>query len=350
MAKLYDNLYLETIKKKIMGNDFSTKEDLLEFLNKNRQNILQNSEIQQYFQESFIKLNDETLNDMNKFLLDYYDKIKVNDLTGLNLENVSEVSIDGTDYIKVEKDDGSIMVIDNSYDKNNNFVGQFNEKQNELTSAQTSNIKENTQAVLDDMESRKQVANLESSSNISSRDLTPEERRKFATVMNMDEAETINFLVDIERNLYINKDNGDVYFTKKNSEGKLEVHKANEVSAEKEVEEINLIDNDDIKISKITNTYQEQNFNEMSDSDLVYIAENNYYGLTEVQIKKIKEEIAMRNENKKEDMEQQALHKDKTYVKTIMNTQFNGFISLIFLCSIVGFIGVSFLLLLINKL
>lgn len=354
MAKLNDNLYLDTIKKKIIDNDFPTKEELLEFLNKNRKNILQNSEIQQYFQDSFIKLNDETLNEMNKILLEFYDKRKANDLTGLDLENVSELTIDDgqgdiKNYIKVEKDDGSTMIIDNSLD-DRHFVEQFNEKQNELVSAQTSNKKENTEAILSDMESRKEVANLTSASTISRRELTPEERREFAAVMHINEADTINFLVDVERNLYVNKDTGDVYFPKKNSEGKLEVHKANEVSAEKKVEEINTINDSGMETTSEISTYNEPNFDELSDSDLEYIVENNYHNLTETQIVRIKEIMAKRKEENQNKIDQPQLNKDKTYVKKILNTQFNGFVSLVFLCSIVGFMGVTFLILILNKI
>ena len=225
-----------------------------------------------------------------------------------------------------------------------------NERQNELVSAQTSNKKGNTEAVLKDMESRQEVANLTSAANISRRDLTMEERREFAAVMHINEADTINFLVDPERNLYINKDTGDVYFTKVNSEGKLEVHKANEVSAEEKIEEINTIDDNTRETTKEISTYNQPNFDELSDSDLEYIVQNNYSGLTEEQIVKINEIIARRKENEQKNVQEQTLNKDKTYVKKILNTQFNGFVSLMFLCSIVGFMGVSFLILILNKI
>ena len=40
MSKINDNTYVNKIKKEIMEGTFATKEDLMNFLIKNRQNIL----------------------------------------------------------------------------------------------------------------------------------------------------------------------------------------------------------------------------------------------------------------------------------------------------------------------
>ena len=57
MSKINDNTYVNKIKKEIMEGTFATKEDLMNFLIKNRQNILNDPFFNQELNNSFIKLN-----------------------------------------------------------------------------------------------------------------------------------------------------------------------------------------------------------------------------------------------------------------------------------------------------
>lgn len=347
MAKLYENSYIEMVQKKILGNDFTTKDDLIQFLNKIRMSVLQDSFWQQYFHESFITLNEETLNQMNKYLLEYYDKRKNNDLMGLNLEGVSSFAKgdDGQNYIKYQDAAGNIVVMDDSLD-DNGFVEQFQERQNELSSAQTNNSDENKKAILEDMQKDKRVVIFASSLNVNTRELTLEERTKFAAAMNISDAGVDNFLVSVEDNLYINKDTGEVYYVKKNSDGKWEVRKANEVDSKTSTEEMEVIDDSGKETTMSYETPEEADYEAMSDSDLEYILETKKEILSLEIYEKIKSILQKRKEKALEEPQRQ-LDKDKVYVKKLEDV---GFISIILLSTLVSSFGIGLLLLVISRI
>ena len=98
----------------------------------------------------------------------------------------------------------------------------------------------------------------------------------------------------------------------------------------------------------------EPKFEELGDSDLEYIYENKLNTLTLEQQEKLKEII---KERKEKQLEQSSLEKNKVsekqFVKklnTALHTPYNGFVSLVFLCSTVGFFALGFLLLIMIKL
>lgn len=339
MAKLYENIYIEKIQKKILNNELSTKEELLKFLNEIKHKILQDSYLQQYFQDSFIKLNEETINKMNKFLLDYYDKRKNNDLIGLNLDGVSSFEIGDKDYIKYRDKDGNIIVMDDSLDQEK-FTEQFQERQNELISAQTENSEKNKITVLNDMQKDKQVIKFDSSVNVDKRELTSEERAKFATAMKISDAELDNFLVSIDENMYINRDTGEVYYVNQNNDGQLEVRRANEIESKTNTQEIKAIDDEGVKTTMLHEIPKEINYDIMSDSDLVYILETKSNSITPQQYMKIKDILQKRKDNNLE-KEQNTLNKDKVYVKKLSDV---GFISILLLSILASSFGIGLLL------
>lgn len=353
MSKINDNTYVNKIKKEIMEGTFATKEDLMSFLIKNRQNVLNDPFFNQELNDSFIKLNLETMSTMEKELLEFYDKRKNNDLNSLNLEGVSGFQVDDKDYIKYKDKDGNISVIDNSL-SNRNFVQEFQNRQNNLDSNSQMDADKSKEEIMNQITKEKVNVNLSSSNDVNVRDLTVEEKRQFASIMHLPDADNINFLVEPTRNIYINKDTGETYFVNKNQYGELEVHKANEVTSKTEKEESAVINNEGQEQQVTMETPVEPKFEELGDSDLEYIYENKLNTLTLEQQERLKEIIKERREKQ---LEQSSLEQNKVsekqFVKKLDNalhTPYNGFVSLVFLCSTVGFFALGFLMLIMIKL
>ena len=352
MAKLNDNIYFNKMKKKILDNEFATKDDLLNFINKYKEVIINDPYINQEFQESFIKLNEESYNDMTKMLLEYYDKQKKEDLVGLELEGISAFEVEDKDYIKVVKPDGSITILDDSVSKEN-FVEQFKDKQNEMVSAQTADSTENKEVIIEAMEKEKEEINLESSENLNIRELTYEEKKEFAAIMNISDADEINFLVDPSRNLYINKDTSEVYFVNKNEDGNLEVRQANEISSETNHMEKEIIDEVGNEETVIVDRPLEPDFDSMDESDLIYIVENKKNEMPEELYEKAKKALDIKKNNEQKIVVNKEQEKGYQYTKKLpdfLTKPYNGFVSTLFLISIVGFFGVGFLMLIISRI
>lgn len=348
MSKIDDNTYINKIKKEIMDGRFGTKEDLIDFLVKNKLMILNNPFFRQELADSFIKLNEETLVKMDKLLLDFYDKSKNIDLNSLNLDGVSSFEVNGKDYIKVEDTDGDILVLDDTLE-DDNFIEQFRDRQNNLQSASTLNAEENKKAIVKDMQKDKINASLSSQMDVNTRDLTLEEKRQFAAIMKMPNADNINFLVDPTRNIYINKDNGDVYFVNKNQFGVLEVHKANEITSKTVVEEVKTIDDKKEEVTFNIEEPIEPNFDSIDDSDLEYIYQNKFDLLTEEQRQNLKALIEKRKEIQQQNLSN-TKENNKVFVKKLDNAlhkPYNGFVSMVFLCSIVAIFSLGILMLLL---
>lgn len=351
MSKIYDNTYIRKIQKEIQDGSFAVKDDLINFLTKNRNLVLNNPFLRQELEDSMIKLNTKSLEEMEKYLLDFYDKSKNMDINSLNLDSVSAFTVDGVDYIKISDDDGDVMVLDDSLE-DANFVEQFKQRQNNLASVSTLDANKNKQEIIKDMREDKMEAKLSSSLDVNKRELTPEERKQFAAVMNIPNAENINFLVDPVRNIYINKDTGEVYFVRKNEYGQLEVRKANEVTSETQKEEITAIDANSNENTVTTEMAMEPDFEHMDDSDLVYIYETKFDSLTEQQKNKLKEIIENRKTTQQKNL-QNTKSNEKVFIKKlndVLHTSYNGFVSIIFLSCVVGCFGLCVLLLLLAKL
>lgn len=350
MSKINDNSYVNKIKQEIVSGTFSTKEDLINFLLKNKESVLNDTYFNQELNNSFIKLNEETLKAMEKELLEFYDKTKNNDIASLNLEGVSGFKTnDDQDYIKYVNEDGEILVFDDSLE-DDSFVKQFNDRLND--SSLNGNAEQNKQEIINDMKYDKINVNLYSSQDTNMRDLTQEEKQQFASVLNMPDANKISFLIDPKRNIYINKDTGEVYFVSKNKYGDLEVRKANEVTSETTKQETPIIDDKGQEQQVTVESSAEPNFENMEFSDLEYIYENKLGDFDEKQRQRLTEIVKKR----REEMYQQSLTStkkdEKVFVKKLdsaLHKPYNGFVSFVFLCSNLLFFGLGFLLLIISK-
>lgn len=351
MSKINDNTYVNKIKQEIMSGTFKTKDDLIAFLIKSRPIILNDSFFRQELNNSFIKLNEETLNQMETVLLEFFDKRKNNDITNLNLDGVSSFTVDDKDYIKYKDSDDNIIILDDSM-SNKNFVDQFQERQNDLKDM-TFDGNKNKEIIMQDMAREKVSSQLTSSMDVNTRDLTLEEKRQFASIMSWPNADDINFLVDLKNNLYINKDTGEVYFVNKNEYGQLEVRKASEVTSETKKDEVSVIDDNSIELDVNTETPDMPDFDAMDDSDLEYIYQNKLDTLTEIQRQKLVEIMEQRKQQRLREKTNNQKTNEKVFVKKLNNAlhkPYNGFVSLIFLCSTVAFSGLGILMLMIIKL
>lgn len=349
-----NNKFVDLLKNKVDSKQLKTKEEIVNYIKKIREAAYNNPELMQLLKEANINLNEQDLNKVTEVILGYYDKKNVN-TTSLNLDGVSQMTIKdekGFDdrYIKIENADGSYTVLeDNMTDKD--FVTQFNERQNQSVVLQDNNGVKNKEDIIKDMKKDKIEANLQGSNNIDTRELTPEERREFASVIRGKNAEEINFIVDTKRNIYIDKDTGETYYTYINSENKMEVRKVEEQTSDTISNNVDYIDDNQKEQNIVVETPVEIDMDALDDFELQYTLDNKFDSLTEEQkqtlIALIERRKEMKNNENNKDME-----KDKGYQYTLkMNqpNQYNGYLSAIFLSLITLLFGVSFILFLLVK-
>ena len=348
MSKFYDERFKEKIKAKIRKEEFNEKQDLINYIHGLSNDAVNNPEIASKLEKAGVEVNSNDLADIVKEILEYYDRMKTN-TASLNLDNVSRIDIENK-YMKVDNGDGSYTIFDDSMTESD-FVTQFQDRQNSSFNYQTNDGIKNRESIIEDMKKDKIEVNLESSTQTNIRDLSPEERREFAAVMRLPDSDKINFLVNPERNIYINKDTGETFYTHRTSDGKLEVRSATEKKAETITDTVNSVDelgNEvEVNVESVSDLSQ---FEELDSYELEIIVNNKLDSLTPEQQAKLKEMLARKKAEEKakslekEEVKEQALDmKPKTLIKQ-MQTPYNGFLSLIFLCLIVSVISTSILL------
>lgn len=351
MAKLYKEIFADTIKEQINMGQFNTKQELIEFLHNFNTTYFDNPALMQSLKQAGINLKELNVNEVTQELLSYYDKKNV-DTTSLNLEGISQVEIDGTDYIKINNGDGTYDLLDDSMN-NDNFVKQFEDRQNESYNYQTNNGVKNRNEIIDDMKKDKEEVKLTSSNNVNTRELTPEERREFGAIMRMNDANVINFVVDPVRNIYINKNTGELFYAHKNKEGKMEVRKAEEVTTQtlkQDVEVVDDMEND----SKVTVEQPDDgDFENLDDFELQYIVDNRLDTLTPEQKVILFRLIEKRKERKMQDNQEKVKEErgpQKVMMMNMFNKPYNGFTSIIYFSLLTLLFGIGMILYLVMKI
>ncbi|MBE6152067.1 MAG: hypothetical protein E7165_01980 [Firmicutes bacterium] len=347
MAKLYKDIFADMIKEQINNGEFKTKQELIHFLHNFNTNYFNNPTLMQKLKQAGINLKELNINEVTQELLAYYDRSKT-DTSSLDLQGITQVEIDGKDYIKRTDSNGNTQLLDDSLNKNN-FVDQFTTRQNESYRYQSDNGVKNADEIFDDMKKDKADVKLTASTN--QRNLTLEESAEFATVMGMSDASRINFIVDPTRNIYINKDNGDIFYVHRDENGKLVVKKAVEATAE------TVKTNGDDALNDITVTQEksnEINFELLSDSDLEYIAENRMGSLTPEQQRTLSEIRQRRSERtvpvEMNQNEKQSELGHQKVLKLDLNKPYNGFTSILYLSLISFTFGMGAFLYLLIKI
>ena len=344
-----NNKFVDLIKSKVTSGELKTKEEIINYIRKIRESAYSSPELMNLLKEAGINLDEQDLNKVTTAVLDYYDRTKA-DTTSLNLDGVSQMIIKdekGFDdkYIKVENKDGSYTVLeDNMNDKD--FVTQFNERQNRSVNLQSNDGVKNKEEIVKDMRKDKLEANLESTNSIDTRELTPEERREFAAVMKGRKADEINFIVDTKRNIYIDKDTGETYYTYLNNDNKMEVRKANEETSETVANDVNSVDKDGVEQQFNVESSQDIDMNNLDDYELQYMLDNKFDSLTPEQRQTLLALIERRKEMKSNENSSN-LNKEKGYQYTLkLNDpkKQNGYLNLIFLSLVTLLFGIGFIL------
>lgn len=344
MSKLYNDKLADMIRSRIIAGEFKTKQDLINFMQNINMVFYNDPKLMKDIKDAGISLKYEDINALTRDLLVYYDQ-RNNDTSSLSLDGVSQVEIDGKDYIKVKREDGTHELLDDSMN-NDNFIKQFKDRQNESYNYQTNNGVKNRDQIIEDMKKDKTEVELTSSNNVKTRNLTPEERREFAAIMGLSNADEINFIVDLERNIYINKDTGELFYTHKNAEGKIEVRKAHEATA-------NTIKND---MGTTNQNFNENNvtieetasfsFDNLDDYELQYIADNRIESLTTEQRDALFTLLEKRQERARNQEQQKAEEKghQKVILMNVLNKPHNGFTSILYLSIITLLFGIGIIL------
>lgn len=344
-----NNKFVDLIKSKVTSGELKTKEEIINYIRKIRESAYSNPELMQLLKEAGINLDEQDLNKVTTAVLDYFDKAKV-DTTSLNLDGVSQMTIKdekGFDdkYIKIQNKDGSYTVLeDNMNDKD--FVTQFNERQNKSVNLQSNDGVKNKEEIVKDMKKDKLEANLESTNSINTRELTPEERREFAAVMKGRKANEINFIVDTKRNIYIDKDTGETYYTYLNNDNKMEVRKVDEETSENVVNDANSVDKNRIEKQVTVETPQDLDMNNLDDFELQYVLDNKFDSLTPEQKQTLSVLIERRKEMKSNENTRD-LSKEKSYQYTLKlndSKKQNGYLDLIFLSLVTLLFGIGFII------
>jgi len=349
MSRLYNDQFADILRAKINTGEFKTKEELIKFMNNINMVFFNDPVLMQQIKDLGISLKYEDLNALTRDLLEYYDK-RTSDLSSLDLDGVSHVDIDGTDYIKIQQEDGTYTLLDDSM-SNDDFVTQFKDRQNASYNFQTNDGVKNREQIVQDMKQDKEEAKLTSSTNVDTRDLTPEEKTQFAAVMNMANADEINFVVDPVRNIYINRDTGETFYVHKNEIGQIEVRKATEVTSE-------TIKHDEIRNDDTTNDIEvsveqpgEVDFDNLNDYDLQYIYETRFATLTPAQQQTLLNILEKRKERTMAE-ENVPLVKEQEKVKTLelLMQPHNGFTSILYLSILSLVAGVGMVLYMVLKI
>ena len=314
---------------------------------------MQDSLTLQILKEDDIVLDQEELEKVSKKLLEYYDKSKT-DVTSLNLDGISQFQVgeNGPDYIKIENEDGTFDVLDDSMN-DKTFIEQMQERQNESIDLQSSNGIKNKEEIIRDMKEDKKEAVLTASTDVNVRDLTPEERRQFMAIMKMNDAEKINFVVDPVRNIYINRDTGETYYVSKNQFNQMEVRKADEATAETIKEDTSYIDDDGVDKTIVVENPGNAQFENLSESDLQYIVDNRLDSLTPEQKQVVMQLLERKKEmktNEGENLTNQNEIGGRQYIKTMLNQPYNGFSNILLLSFITLLSGLIVLTCLILKI
>lgn len=349
-----NNKFVDLLKNKVDSGELKTKEEIINYIKKIKEIAYSNQELMQLLKEAGINLDEQDLNKVTTMVLDYYDKIRVN-TTSLNLDGISQMTIkdeDGFDdkYIKVENRDGSYTILEDNMNSKD-FVTQFNDRQNKSVDLQSNDGVKNREEIVKDMKNDKIEVKLESTNNINTRELTPEERREFAAVMRGRKADEINFVADTERNIYIDKDTGETYYTYLNSDNKMEVRKANEQTSESISTDINGIDNNGVEQKVTVENPQAIDMDSLDDFELQYVLDNRFDSLTPEQKQTLLTLIERKKEMKSNERDKD-LSKEKGYQYVLkMNDpkQNNGYLNLIFLSLITLLFGIGFILFIFNS-
>ena len=344
-----NNKFVDLLKNKVDSGELKTKEEIINYIKKIKEIAYSNQELMQLLKEAGINLDEQDLNKVTTMVLDYYDKTRVN-TTSLNLDGISQMTIkdeDGFDdkYIKVENRDGSYTILEDNMNSKD-FVTQFNDRQNKSVDLQSNDGVKNREEIVKDMKNDKIEVNLESTNNINTRELTPEERREFAAVMRGKKADEINFVVDTKRNIYIDKDTGETYYTYLNSDNKMEVRKVNEQTSESISNDINGIDNNGVEQKVTVENPQAIDMDSLDDFELQYMLDNKFDSLTPEQKQTLLTLIERKKEMKSTEQTKD-LSKEKGYQYVLkMNDpkQNNGYLNLIFLSLITLLFGIGFIL------
>lgn len=344
-----NNKFVDLIKSKVNSGELKTKEEIINYIRKIRESAYSSPELMNLLKEAGINLEEQDLNKVTTVVLDYYDRTKVN-TTSLNLDGVSQMTIKdekGFDdkYIKVENKDGSYTILeDNMNDKD--FVTQFNERQNKSVNLQSNDGVKNKEEIVKDMKSDKIEVNLQSTNNINTRELTPEERREFSAVMKGRNADEINFIVDTKRNIYIDKDTGETYYTYLNNDNKMEVRKVNETTSETISNDVNSVDENGMEQQIAVESPQNVDMDNLDDYELQYMLDNKFDSLTQEQKQTLLALIERRKEMKSNE-NTKGLSKENGYQYTLkLNDpkKQNGYLNLIFLSLVMLLLGIGFIL------
>ncbi len=344
-----NNKFVDLIKSKVNSGELKTKEDILNYIRKIRESAYSSPELMNLLKEAGINLDEQDLNKVTTAVLDYYDRTK-EDTTSLNLDGVSQMVIKdekGFDdkYIKIENKDGSYTVLEDNMN-NKDFVTQFNERQNKSVNLQSNDGVKNKEEIVKEMRKDKLEANLESTNSINTRELTPEERREFAAVMKGRKADEINFIVDTKRNIYIDKDTGETYYTYLNNDNKMEVRKVNETTSETISDDVNSIDEKGMETQVMVEAPQDVDMNNLDDYELQYMLDNKFNSLTLEQKQTLLAIIERRKEMKSNENTRD-LNNEKGYQYTLKFNdpkKQNGYLNLIFLSLVTLLFGIGFIL------
>lgn len=316
--------------------------------------ISSNQDILTHLELSGIEHNVQDLNALSVDILNYYDKIKA-DTASLNLDNVTGFKVEDKEYIKIENPDGTYTVLDDNMTPKD-FVNQFKDTQNSSVDYKTEDGVQNRQQIITVLKNEKEEAVLDSSTAVDRRELTPQERRDFASIMRTDEAKVNNFLVDTKRNIYINRDTGDTYYVHRNELNQAEVRKVNEVGAETISNDVPVLDENMQEKTVTVENPAEQAFDQMDDYELEYTLNNKFDVLTDEQKKALMNIIEKRkqllvaqsqtlnNNQIQAPTKQNITPKVKTLTLKDVNKKYSGFTSIVFLCLLTSLYGTFFII------
>lgn len=348
----YNNLYVQSVLKKITDGEFKTKEDLVEFLKK-LLHAIENDEklFNSLCKEGVITRADPNHYDFLRYFVDYYNKTKEEELN-LNLDDVASIEIDDQKYIKYKDSDGEYRIIEDN-ENGKTFVEQIKEKQDESIIFQGKEGKKNAEEILEQMSTERKEYELESIQTTDKDKLNNARQNDLEMALNFYEFQDREIVFNPEANIYLDKNTGETFYVAVDKDGNKSIQPTDELytkTEEKSLEHTIQAGLDEAKIVETPSEIEEKEYDEidnefvnMTDADLEY-ALLNKDKLPIEYVEKIEKELERRKEAlERENLNIQENNKVKKLVMPQLDKTYNGFISFITLVSILLIYGISIL-------
>lgn len=215
MARRYSDKFQQIMFDLINKGRFTSREEISKYMGNLENSYFDDPYLMQKLKDEGVILKYEDVSALKDAMIEYFEQRKkaqnYQDIKDLNV-----VKIHGQEYLMSEN--GRVV----TENKNGDIVKQIQDRQQE---AAKRNISLSNEEALEQIRKDERGIKLSGSNDVNVRRLTDKEKQQFAAVMGMKISETENFDLNVNENLYINRNTGETYYVKEVNPEKLEVRR-----------------------------------------------------------------------------------------------------------------------------